>query len=679
MESNQRIGESIRTTSAVDERTTERLDDRNENTKSVSPTSDGSSNEGTTQLDENTAMSLLKEELLQGTGTEHGKYRVVHFFNNVKSQSLRIKFLKDEYGYYGHAGPNQPHVSYSSKGVSIDDIQYSWKQVTQTLDELILTNQYLIGGETIGYQQYRSTLDDDTFIKQNETKNNSENSEQELSLFDFSSDNVESENVSDTTMIGSSSLEEEQALQETGQAFYFPETEHFYDTKPKEKIRNNIAAIRLSKKIQKENRLATPEEQVILAKYVGWGGIAKVFDTRSDNYEKEREELRSLVTEKQYKQMRESVLTAYYTDPMIIKAMYQKVQAFGFTGGKILDPAMGTGNFFSALPDTLKDQSELHGIELDEVTGTIAKQLHPEADIKIKGFEEVGPLTDQYDLVISNVPFDQQKVTDSQFERRYSIHNYFLRKAIDSVHDGGIVAIITSTNTLDNLTGDILLDVSKEAKLLGAARLPNNAFKKIAGTEVTTDILFFQKDVSWAATQAYSPNWCFVKTGKQGAIWYNNYYHDHPEQVCGQFEIRHHHGNTLSVVSSGTPLDVQLKQVFERIEGRYFGERKIVEEIEKADIVEKEPLSIDEIPLFTHELIDNQIYYNDSNEIVKVDVSGKAFDKMKRLIDIRNTLLDVIAIQREVDYDTETLKELQEKLNQSYDSFVEKYGSINEN
>lgn len=394
VESNQRIGESIRTTSAVDERTTERLDDRNENTKSVSPTSDGSSNEGTTQLDENTAMSLLKEELLQGTGTEHGKYRVVHFFNNVKSQSLRIKFLKDEYGYYGHAGPNQPHVSYSSKGVSIDDIQYSWKQVTQTLDELILTNQYLIGGETIGYQQYRSTLDDDTFIKQNETKNNSENSEQELSLFDFSSDNVESENVSDTTMIGSSSLEEEQALQETGQAFYFPETEHFYDTKPKEKIRNNIAAIRLSKKIQKENRLATPEEQVILAKYVGWGGIAKVFDTRSDNYEKEREELRSLVTEKQYKQMRESVLTAYYTDPMIIKAMYQKVQAFGFTGGKILDPAMGTGNFFSALPDTLKDQSELHGIELDEVTGTIAKQLHPEADIKIKGFEEVGPLTD---------------------------------------------------------------------------------------------------------------------------------------------------------------------------------------------------------------------------------------------------------------------------------------------
>ncbi|BBD26476.1 SNF2-related protein [Enterococcus faecalis] len=679
VESNQRIGESIRTTSAVDERTTERLDDRNENTKSVSPTSDGSSNEGTTQLDENTAMSLLKEELLQGTGTEHGKYRVVHFFNNVKSQSLRIKFLKDEYGYYGHAGPNQPHVSYSSKGVSIDDIQYSWKQVTQTLDELILTNQYLIGGETIGYQQYRSTLDDDTFIKQNETKNNREISEQELSLFDFASDNVEAENLSDTTMIGSSSLEEEQALQETGQAFYFPETEHFYDTKPKEKIRNNIAAIRLSKKIQKENRLATPEEQVILAKYVGWGGIAKVFDTRSDNYEKEREELRSLVTEKQYKQMRESVLTAYYTDPMIIKAMYQKVQAFGFTGGKILDPAMGTGNFFSALPDTLKDQSELHGIELDEVTGTIAKQLHPEADIKIKGFEEVGPLTDQYDLVISNVPFDQQKVTDSQFERRYSIHNYFLRKAIDSVHDGGIVAIITSTNTLDNLTGDILLDVSKEAKLLGAARLPNNAFKKIAGTEVTTDILFFQKDVSWAATQAYSPNWCFVKTGKQGAIWYNNYYHDHPEQVCGQFEIRHHHGNTLSVVSSGTPLDVQLKQAFERIEGRYFGERKIVEEIEKADIVEKEPLSIDEIPLFTHELIDNQIYYNDSNEIVKVDVSGKAFDKMKRLIDIRNTLLDVIAIQREVDYDTETLKELQEKLNQSYDSFVEKYGSINEN
>lgn len=227
------------------------------------------------------------------------------------------------------------------------------------------------------------------------------------------------------------------------------------------------------------------------------------------------------------------------------------------------------------MPDNLKEQSELYGIELDEITGTIAKQLHPEANIQIKGFEEVGPLTDQYDLVISNVPFDQQKVTDSQFERRYSIHNYFLRKAIDSVHDGGVVAIITSTSTLESSSKHILLDISKEAELLGAARLPNNAFKKIAGTEVTTDILFFQKDKTLTEKRFYSPEWCFSRSWKhEGSVSYNEYYHSHPEQICGQIDYKNYRGGVLTVNPSDTPLSVELKQAFERIEGTYFGEEK---------------------------------------------------------------------------------------------------------
>lgn len=680
VESDQRVGESVRATESNDDRTTTGLDGSNDHSEPVSSTSNGSSNERINQLSDKEPMTVLKEELVQGTGTENGKYRVFHFFNNVKSQGLRTTFLKEEYGYYGHAGPEGLSVLYSPAGVTINDYQYTWKQVIQALDELILTNQYLIDGEKIGYQHYKSTLVDDELqeLRQNKTEKDSENSEQELSLFDFSPEEIEATPVPLSETIPTEK-KEEVVVEGTPQPFYFPNTDGFYDTKPKEKVRNNLAAIRLSKEIQQENRFATPEEQTILAKYVGWGGIAEVFDTRSDKYEKEREELRTLVTESQYKQMRQSVLTAYYTDPMIIKQMYQKVEDFGFKGGKILDPSMGTGNFFSSLPESMKEQSELHGIELDEITGTIAKQLHPEANIQIKGFEETGSLTSQYDLVISNVPFDQQKITDDHFERRYSIHNYFLRKAIDSVHDGGIVAIITSTNTLDNLYGDVLLDVSKEATLLGAVRLPNNAFKKIAGTDVTTDILFFQKDLALTATQSHSPKWCFVKTRKEGGTWYNNYYHDHPEQVCGHFAIKHYHGNTLTVNPADTPLDWQLKQAFERIEGTYFGERETVEEIKETETNEKEAISKEDIPLFTHEIIDNQIYYNDSNEIEKVDVSGQQFDKMKQMIEIRNTLLDVITIQREADYDVVTFDKLLEKLNQSYDTFVEKYGSINDN
>ncbi|WP_443112720.1 SNF2-related protein [Enterococcus faecalis] len=682
VESNQRVRESVRTTESANKKTATGHTDSDKNSEPVSGASNGSSNERTNQLNNKEPMTLLKEELVQGTGTENGKYRIVHFFNNVKAQTLRTTFLKNEYGSYGHAGPGMPFVLYSSRGVTIDDNQYSWKQVIQALDELIVKNQYLIEGERIGYQHYKSTLVDDELreLKQNNTENNSENSQQEFSLFDFSPEEIEATPVTLSETIPTEKKAEAVLGKGTPQPFYFPNTDGFYDTKPKEKIRNNLAAIRLSKEIQQKNRFATLEEQTILAKYVGWGGIAEVFDTRSDKYEKEREELRTLVTENQYKQMRESVLTAYYTDPMIIKEMYRKVEDFGFKGGKILDPSMGTGNFFSALPDNLKEQSELHGIELDEITGTIAKQLHPEANIQIKGFEEVGPLTDQYDLVISNVPFDQQKVTDSQFERRYSIHNYFLRKAIDSVHDGGIVAIITSTNTLESSSRHILLDISKEAELLGAARLPNNAFKKIAGTEVTTDILFFQKDKTLTEKRFYSPEWCFSRSWKhEGSVSYNEYYHSHPEQICGQIDYKNYRGGVLTVNPSDTPLSVELKQAFERIEGTYFGERKIVEEVGTKEEEGKESITKEDIPLFTHEIIDNKIYYNDSNEIEKINVSGKQMDKMKRMIEIRNTLLDVIAIQREVDYDVATFDKLLEQLNQAYDTFVEKYGSINDN
>lgn len=254
VESDQRAGESVRATESNDDRTTTGLDSSNDHSEPVSSTSNGSSNERTNQLSDKEPMTVLKEELVQGTGTENGKYRVFHFFNNVKAQGLRTTFLKEEYGYYGHAGPEDPFVLYSPAGVTINDYQYTWKQVIQALDELILTNQYLIDGEKIGYQHYKSTLVDDGLqeLKQNKVEKNSENSEQELSLFDFSPEEIEATPVPLSETIPTEKKAEEVVVEGTPQPFYFPNTDSFYDTKPKEKIRNNLAAIRLSKKFNRK-------------------------------------------------------------------------------------------------------------------------------------------------------------------------------------------------------------------------------------------------------------------------------------------------------------------------------------------------------------------------------------------------------------------------------------------
>lgn len=677
---NQRTGDTLRGTTTVNTGTTDGHDDRLEDTGTIPPTSHRSSDEGNHWLEESSELSPFHQELIRGTGIEHGKFRIVHFFTQIKQSKLRATFLKNEYGTGGHAGPNMPTVMYNSKGLEIDDLLYSWSTVAQGIEDLLTTDQYLTAEEKEAYHEHQKNLQSseekvEKEEKQSEslTEESTSESSQELSLFDFEPEEATATALTteEVPYIPLPSKAQETDLEGTPHAFAFPEDESFYDTKPKEKIQNNLAAIRLSKQIQREHRYATPEEQTILAKYVGWGGIADIFDTRSDKYAEERQELQKLVTEAQYKQMRQSVLTAYYTDPIIIKSMYETVEHLGFTGGKILDPSMGTGNFFSALPDRLKEASELHGVELDEITGTIAQQLHPKADIQIKGFQEVGSLTNQYDLVISNVPFDQQKITDPQFDKSYSIHNYFLKKAIDSVHDGGIVAIITSTNTMDNLTQDLRLEVKKEAELLGAVRLPNNAFKKIAGTEVTTDILFFQKDQEAAKQRFYSPSWVNVEAGGKElpGVWYNKYFHEHPEQVCGEFAIKHYHGATLTVKPGETPLTEQMQLALSRIQGAYFGEAKTVEQT--ATLTEEQTVSLDDVPLFTYEVIDDSVYFNDANTLKEVERTPGQRERMKQMIVLRKTLQEVIACQRIPNYDTHVFENLLNQLNQQYDTFFE--------
>lgn len=350
--------------------------------------------------------------------------------------------------------------------------------------------------------------------------------------------------------------------------FYFPEDlTDFYPKTARDKVETNIAAIRLVKTLETELRQANPSEQELLAKYVGWGGLANdFFDDYNPKFSKEREELKTLVTEKEYSDMKQSSLTAYYTDPTLIRQMWEKLERDGFTGGKILDPSMGTGNFFAAMPKHLRENSELYGVELDTITGAIAKHLHPNSHIEVKGFETVAFNDNSFDLVLSNVPFANIRIADSRYDKPYLIHDYFVKKSLDLVHDGGQVAIISSTGTMDKRTENILQDIRETTDFLGGVRLPDSAFKAIAGTNVTTDMLFFQKhmDKGYQADDlAFSGA---IRYDKDDRIWLNPYFDgDYNSQVLGTYEVRNFNGGTLSVRGTSDNLlaDVQmaLKQV----------------------------------------------------------------------------------------------------------------------
>lgn len=392
-----------------------------------------------------------------------------------------------------------------------------------------------------------------------------EEADQELNLFSF----LEEEPVQRVGLLEPSSVEEpnndvvvqpnnQGPIENLGESipeipvtdFYFPEDmTDFYPKTARDKVETNIAAIRLVKTLETERRQANPSEQELLAKYVGWGGLAnEFFDDYNPKFSKEREDLKSLVTDKEYSDMKQSSLTVYYTDPTLIRQMWDKLERDGFTGGKILDPSMGTGNFFAAMPKHLREKSELYGVELDTITGAIAKHLHPNSHIEIKGFETVAFNDNSFDLVISNVPFANIRIADNRYDRPYMIHDYFVKKSLDLVHDGGQVAIISSTGTMDKRTENILQDIRETTEFLGGVRLPDSAFKAIAGTSVTTDMLFFQKhlDKGYVTDDlAFSGS---IRYEKDSRIWLNPYFDgEYNSQVLGTYEVRNFNGGTLSV------------------------------------------------------------------------------------------------------------------------------------
>ena len=474
--------------------------------------------------------------------------------------------------------------------------------------------------------------------------------------------------------------------------FVFPEDlESFYPTGERAKIQANIAAIRLVKELEANKTQATSEQQAVLARYIGWGGLSKIFDERLSKYTDEREELKALVTNDEYRSMERSVLTAYYTDPMIIKEMYKGLQEAGFTGGRILEPSLGTGNFFSSMPKELRANSELHGVELDSLTGAIAKHLHPNANIQIQGFETTNYPDNRFDLVIGNVPFADLKIKDPNYDRKYYIHDYFIKKSLDLVRDGGVVAVITSNGTMDKVSKKFRKELAEEANLLGAFRLPNNAFTKIAGTNATTDILFFQKDASaWEDIEFRNnkfPTWVdSVENVLFPEMPYNLYFQEHPQNILGSIKALNFQGKTLTVTpEESLPLKESLERRLTEVlsETRYEATMDLAE-LEKIEVLMGEilgssadlPITTDEIAIYSYKQKDGKYYYRDDEGIQQMDLSGMTLKRVNGMLEIRETVHALIALQLEEDYSAEEYERLRLTLNDQYDRFVARYGAI---
>ena len=444
---------------------------------------------------------------------------------------------------------------------------------------------------------------------------------------------------------------------------------------PKQKFARNIEAIRTLFKLEEEHRGATAEEQQVLSQYVGWGGLPDAFDPDKSNWSKEYTELKGLLSEDEYAAARGSVLNAHYTSPTVIHAIYDAVERMGFRSGNILEPSMGVGNFFGMLPDTMQD-SRLYGVELDSITGRIAKKLYPQADITVAGFETTDR-RDFYDLAVGNVPFGQYKVNDKAYNKLgFSIHNYFFAKAIDQVRPGGIVAFVTSRYTMDSKDSTARKHMAERADLLGAIRLPNNAFRANAGTDVVSDIIFLQKRDRPADIE---PAW--VQLGKtEDGFAVNSYFVEHPEMVLGELtaESTQYGREELTVAPlEGTSLADQLAEAVQHIEGQY-----AEVEVETPDIAdaenEKHILPADpDVKNFSYTVVDGEVFYRENSVMTQVELSDTAKGRVTGMVELRQIVNDLIDQQLN-DYPDEDIKATQEHLNAAYDAFTAKYGLLND-
>lgn len=437
---------------------------------------------------------------------------------------------------------------------------------------------------------------------------------------------------------------------------------------PREKFNNNVEAIRVLKKCEEENRFATPQEQEILSKYVGWGGLPQAFDEKDSSWSNEYSILKNLLDEKEYSQARESTLTAFYTPPVVIRSMYKALENMGLKTGNILEPSCGVGNFIGMLPDSLED-CKLYGVELDSISGRIARQLYQKSTVAVQGYEDTNLPNSFFDVAVGNVPFGDFKVLDKKYDKhKFLIHDYFFAKTLDKVRPGGVIAFITSKGTLDKENPSVRKYIAQRADLLGAIRLPNNTFKANAGTEVTSDIIFLQKRDSITDIE---PDWVYLGENDNG-IKMNQYFIDNPEMILGNMEmISTRFGYDSACISDGEKLEDKLERAISNIHAE-------VKEYELDDIGEEDNSIEADLTVrnFSYTLIDDKIYFRENSRMYPQELAMTTENRVKGLIEIRDCVRTLLEYQTE-DYPDEDIKREQVKLNQLYDRFTKKYGLIN--
>ena len=523
--------------------------------------------------------------------------------------------------------------------------------------------------EVVNKQQFEEGL------RQNEPNSTRPvRTEKTVAVYPAKENNLPFDIVIQTISTESPTVEAEHPAPEPAGNFHITD-DHLGEGGAKQKYARNIEAIRTLFKLEEEHRGATAEEQQVLSQYVGWGGLADAFDPGKDNWAKEYAELKGLLSEDEYAAARSSTLNAHYTSPTVIRSIYDAVERMGFHSGNILEPSMGVGNFFGMLPDSMAD-SRLYGVELDSITGRIAKKLYPQADITVAGFETTDR-RDFYDLAVGNVPFGQYKVNDKAYNKLgFSIHNYFFAKAIDQVRPGGIVAFVTSRYTMDSKDSTARKHMAERADLLGAIRLPNNAFRANAGTDVVSDIIFLQKRDRPADIE---PAW--VQLGKtEDGFAINQYFVDHPEMVLGVLstESTQYGREELTVAPiEGANLADQLAEAVQHIEGQY-----TEVEVETPDIAdaenEKHILPADpDVKNFSYTVVDGEVFYRENSVMTQVELSDTAKGRVTGMVELRQIVNDLIDQQLN-DYPDEDIKATQVRLNAAYDAFTAKYGLLND-
>ena len=656
----------------------------------------------------------IDHTLTRGSGFEHGSFRIYDFYHQEHTLKEAADFLKNEYGTGGTshalAGSDRSFKDYDAKGIKLRkgsimtpdaEVLLSWNIVAKRIEKLMKEDRYLSAEDRVKYAQYKQKQEEKALQQAKEELDGGENEpvvanqnavgeELEVVEVEQNQEIEESEILSQNTELvddispleESVPVSESDILQETesqspiqnqldisAENYVISDMELGVGT-AKEKFQRNVEAIRTLETIESEKRPATNEEQEVLSKYVGWGGLADAFDETKSVWAKEYAELKALLSEEEYISARESTLNAHYTSPVIIQGIYRTLQRMGITKGNLLEPSMGIGNFFGMLPETMRE-SHLYGVELDSLTGRIARLLYPKANITVDGYEKTAFPNDFFYAAVGNVPFGQYKVADKKYDKyNFLIHDYFFGKTLDQVRPGGVIAFITSKGTMDKENPKVRKYIAQRAELLGAVRLPNTAFKANAGTEVTSDILFLQKRDRIVDME---PDWVHLSQDENG-IAMNRYFVEHPEMVVGSMEmVSGPYGmESTCVPDDSLPFDEQLQKSLSFVEGSY--EEIELEELNEELTAEVIP-AVPEVKNFSYALIDDRLYYRENSLMRPVEASEGMLERIKGMVAIRDCTQELIRLQLE-DYPDEQIHSRQKQLNDLYDSFAKDYGRI---